>query len=894
MSITSYAQNFEDVMIWRALGHIEGGSYIDIGAQDPIVDSVSLAFHERGWRGIHVEPTPHYAELLRQQRLGDTVIQAAIGSSPGTLRFFEIPGTGISTGDAGIAAQHRERGFDVHEIVVPCITLSAILETTTGAEIHWLKIDVEGLEREVLSSWGGSKVRPWIVVVESTLPLTQTESHEAWEATLVSYGYVPVYFDGVNRYYVSDAHPELKDAFRAPPNVFDGFALNGSSTASFHQLIEQRSQEKVSDALAQIERQKQSRNSEIEGLNLNLASLQKVQAEHEQNWVKREQEIAAHLSAIQHQAAQERSEQARSHIEQECELRRQHIDRENVLHQRLKVEQDDLRQMQQDREKRERALSEQAEQVQARLEKLLNAVAQRERDVAAQLLATQQQAEQEKAELARSHLEQERALRREHSEQCSQSRQVLEHILRDQVTREREISAQLLGIQQQAARERVELVRSHGDQDSALRRQHVESERALIQEHQAAQEAARRQAQEWTLLERALRKEIADLRSEAQALHFAQELQTQRHDAELSAAVGERSRLLDACAIAEARLKAEMLEEQETSLRLRQSLAHVQESLATTHASLTWRMTAPLRKLAPLSVFKRNARLASHNSSETIESMATAAAASQAVIAREAFSERSLYVAAQSVAPDAAGNEAADSMASQAVPPPISEPSTINVSNASIESLMLSSTQAADTAMPAAASTLSELLAHHDRPFVLCAYKTLLGRAPDPDGLGYYLGRLRAGFSKIGLLKQLRFSSEGKAHAATLAGLDEAIQRHRKAQLPLVGWLFGLLSGAESNRTTQRKLRIIENQLFVLGSEGSHRFNQMEAALNGLHHLIAQQRQADIISSHNAHQAAEITSVPASEPENIEQISPRARSIYFQLKKAHAHAERAE
>jgi hypothetical protein len=52
MSITSYAQNFEDVMLWRALSHIEDDVCIDIGAQDSIIDSVSLAFHKRGWNGL--------------------------------------------------------------------------------------------------------------------------------------------------------------------------------------------------------------------------------------------------------------------------------------------------------------------------------------------------------------------------------------------------------------------------------------------------------------------------------------------------------------------------------------------------------------------------------------------------------------------------------------------------------------------------------------------------------------------------------------------------------------------------------------------------------------------------------------------------------------------------
>jgi hypothetical protein len=32
MGIVSYAQNFEDVILWRALGAIERGVYIDVGA----------------------------------------------------------------------------------------------------------------------------------------------------------------------------------------------------------------------------------------------------------------------------------------------------------------------------------------------------------------------------------------------------------------------------------------------------------------------------------------------------------------------------------------------------------------------------------------------------------------------------------------------------------------------------------------------------------------------------------------------------------------------------------------------------------------------------------------------------------------------------------------------
>ena len=35
MSFLSYAQNAEDVMLWRALRHVERGFWIDVGAAEP-------------------------------------------------------------------------------------------------------------------------------------------------------------------------------------------------------------------------------------------------------------------------------------------------------------------------------------------------------------------------------------------------------------------------------------------------------------------------------------------------------------------------------------------------------------------------------------------------------------------------------------------------------------------------------------------------------------------------------------------------------------------------------------------------------------------------------------------------------------------------------------------
>jgi FkbM family methyltransferase len=222
--IRSYAQNFEDVMLWRALAHVENGFYIDVGAQHPIVDSVSKAFYERGWRGIHVEAIPAYAKQLRADRPDEIVVEAALSSQYEPLRFFEIPLTGMSTGDPDIALHHQNKGYPVRETVVPTLTLSDVFALSAGRTVHWLKIDVEGMEQSVIEGWGSHKARPWIVVVESTYPNTQIETQSKWEGRLLSLGYEFAYRDGLSRFYVHQTAASLRHKLELPPNVFDGFS----------------------------------------------------------------------------------------------------------------------------------------------------------------------------------------------------------------------------------------------------------------------------------------------------------------------------------------------------------------------------------------------------------------------------------------------------------------------------------------------------------------------------------------------------------------------------------------------------------------------------------------------------------------------------------------------
>src|SRR5215471_4614488 len=227
MSFISYAQNFEDVMLWRALKHIDQGFYIDVGANDPDLDSVTKAFYERGWRGINVEPVSQWFERLEKARPRDINLQLALGAEPGAITLYEIPDTGLSTAEKKFAERHEaEHGYQSRELCVKVDTLSRVCERYHLEPIHFLKVDVEGAEKAVFQGADFGNIRPWIIVVEATLPNSQEESYSDWEPLLLNTGYRYVYFDGLNRYYVAGEHENLKAAFKTPPNVFDGFVTS--------------------------------------------------------------------------------------------------------------------------------------------------------------------------------------------------------------------------------------------------------------------------------------------------------------------------------------------------------------------------------------------------------------------------------------------------------------------------------------------------------------------------------------------------------------------------------------------------------------------------------------------------------------------------------------------
>ena len=113
------------------------------------------------------------------------------------------------------------------------------------------------------------------------------------------------------------------------------------------------------------------------------------------------------------------------------------------------------------------------------------------------------------------------------------------------------------------------------------------------------------------------------------------------------------------------------------------------------------------------------------------------------------------------------------------------------------------------------AASIDELLALGDDDFVSAAYRSVLDRAVDGDGLRNYLAQVRRGVSKERILAELAASPEGRAKAVPLPGLPQLLAEHGpRPRCRLCRLLRRLV--ADAIEPLLQQLRILDNRLYRL------------------------------------------------------------------------------
>lgn len=255
MTFISYAQNFEDVLLNRVFKHKRNGFYIDVGALHPSFCSVTKAFYDLGWSGINIEPIKECYNLFEQERQRDINLNIALSNSEGYLEFFQVVGQpGNSTLNKEIAYEiANEKGLDVYQHTVFVKTLAEVCKKYVNQKIDFLKIDVEGLEEQVILGGDWEIFRPTILVIETTLPGTNVRCENNIPVFLMQKAYQQVFFDGINDYYICEESGYLAKHFSFPINVLDDYInYRFIETQRTERIIQVNSQDKINTQLRRL------------------------------------------------------------------------------------------------------------------------------------------------------------------------------------------------------------------------------------------------------------------------------------------------------------------------------------------------------------------------------------------------------------------------------------------------------------------------------------------------------------------------------------------------------------------------------------------------------------------------------------------------------------------
>jgi len=210
-TMVSFAQENEDVILYYALdGDVRQADvfFIDVGANDPIALSVTMLFSMLGGRGINIEPLPEMKGRYELLRPRDINLFVGCSDKHGEMKLC---GSGVmATMDAGNTPFYQGEG-----IMVPVYTLAEICDRYVPRyqPIHFLKVDVEGFERNVILGMDFSRYRPWILCIESCTPGTDHKDYDKWENLVLQSNYVFAYDGGINRYYVAGERIDIKRKF---------------------------------------------------------------------------------------------------------------------------------------------------------------------------------------------------------------------------------------------------------------------------------------------------------------------------------------------------------------------------------------------------------------------------------------------------------------------------------------------------------------------------------------------------------------------------------------------------------------------------------------------------------------------------------------------------------
>lgn len=170
---SSYSQRGEDLIVQDILNTlgISKPTYLDIGANDPIIFSNTYLLYINGSCGVCVEPNPELAQKIATKRPNDICLNVGVTVGENSMdSFYLFDNNSLSTFSFEQASflQQNTQFKLINKVTVNVVDINFIIQKYFfNSKLNFLSLDCEGLDFQIIENLNLELACPEVICVET-------------------------------------------------------------------------------------------------------------------------------------------------------------------------------------------------------------------------------------------------------------------------------------------------------------------------------------------------------------------------------------------------------------------------------------------------------------------------------------------------------------------------------------------------------------------------------------------------------------------------------------------------------------------------------------------------------------------------------------------------------
>lgn len=166
--LKTYSIEGTDLILKSVLRDVSEGTYMDIGANHPVIYSNTYLFYTIGWAGLAIDAQAKFSSLWREMRPKDVFLNCLVSDTQKEVVLKVFPDDTMASCDSETVFRYSQRFENryIEEINLTSRTIFDVWNSQIQGEVHLMSIDIEGEELNAIKGAKLGTFRPGVISIE--------------------------------------------------------------------------------------------------------------------------------------------------------------------------------------------------------------------------------------------------------------------------------------------------------------------------------------------------------------------------------------------------------------------------------------------------------------------------------------------------------------------------------------------------------------------------------------------------------------------------------------------------------------------------------------------------------------------------------------------------------